>query len=197
MPFPSVATHLAVVGGEVERQYVAWFQQPGVAEAEMDSRVRVILSRTLRTGVPLEEVLRFALSTGSLDMNPFLHAERWPVLGEPLGTPADLDHYCRVFERTGFRGGINWYRNIDRNARRLPDVGTTRLDLPCLMITAEWDPALPPETAARMPEICSDLEMHMIEKCGHWTQQEKPEDLSRLMLGWLSRRFEQQGGNPR
>jgi hypothetical protein len=40
MPFPSVARHLAIVGGEVERQY-AWFHQPGVAEAEMDPRVKI------------------------------------------------------------------------------------------------------------------------------------------------------------
>jgi pimeloyl-ACP methyl ester carboxylesterase len=57
------------------------------------------------------------------------------------------------------------------------------------MITAEWDPALTPALAAGMPTICSDLEMHMIERCGHWTQQEKPEELSGLMLDWLTRRF--------
>jgi len=130
MPFPSVATHLAVVGGEVDRQYVAWFQPPGTAEAEMDTRVRAILTRVLRTGVPLEELLRFALVDGKLDMNPFLDAEQWPVLGEALGTPADLDHYCRVFERTGFRGGINWYRNIDRNAALHPAIGTQKLTFP-------------------------------------------------------------------
>jgi pimeloyl-ACP methyl ester carboxylesterase len=50
-------------------------------------------------------------------------------------------------------------------------------------------PALPPETAAGMPKICFDLEMQMIEGCGHWTQQEKPDELSRLMLDWLTRRF--------
>jgi pimeloyl-ACP methyl ester carboxylesterase len=61
------------------------------------------------------------------------------------------------------------------------------------MITAEWDPALRPALAAGMPDICSDLEMHMIEGCGHWTQQEKPEELSGLMLDWLTRRFGRTG----
>ena len=55
MAFPSVATHLSIVGGAVERQYVAWFQQSGTAESEMDGRVRPILTRILRSGVPLEE----------------------------------------------------------------------------------------------------------------------------------------------
>jgi pimeloyl-ACP methyl ester carboxylesterase len=56
------------------------------------------------------------------------------------------------------------------------------------MVTAEWDVALPPEMAAGMPSLCSDLETHMIEGCGHWTQQEKPDELNRIMVDWLSRR---------
>jgi len=43
--------------------------------------------------------------------------------------------------------------------------------------------------AKHMPALCSDLEMHMIRECGHWTQQEKPEELNRLMIDWLQRRF--------
>jgi pimeloyl-ACP methyl ester carboxylesterase len=187
MPFPSVATHLSVVGGEANRQYVAWFQQPGTAEAEMDVRVRPILTRILRTGVPLEEVLRFALIDGKLDMNPFLDAEQWPVLGKPLGTPEDLDHYCRVFERTGFRGGINWYRNIDRNAAEHPAVGTRKLELPCLMLTAEWDPGLRPEHAEGMRALCSDLELHLVEKVGHWVPQEAPSVVNERLISWLNR----------
>jgi pimeloyl-ACP methyl ester carboxylesterase len=187
MPFPSVDTHLSVVGGDVERQYVAWFQEPGKAEAEMDVRVRPILTRVLRTGAPLEEVLRFALSSGVLDMNPFLNAEQWPVLGEPLGAPADLDHYCRVFERTGFRGGINWYRNVDRNAAEHPAVGTQKLDIPCLMLTAERDPGLRPEFADGMPALCPDLELHLVEKSGHWALQEAPGFVNERLIAWLRR----------
>jgi pimeloyl-ACP methyl ester carboxylesterase len=187
MAFPSVATHLSVVRGEVERQYVAWFQQPGTAEAEMDSHVRAILTRILRTGAPLEELLRFALRDGKLNMNPFLDAEAWPVLGEPIGTPGDLDHYCRVFSRTGFRGGIHWYRNVDRNASEHPAVGTRKLDLPCLMLTAEWDPGLPPRFAERMRPLCSNLELHLVEKVGHWVQQEAPAVVNERLISWLGR----------
>jgi len=187
MPFPSVARHLAIVDGEVERQYVAWFQQPGDAEAEMDAKVRPILTRILRTGAPLEELVRFAFADGRLDMNPFLNAEKWPPAGEPLGPPDVLDAYCRTYERTGFRGGISWYRNIDRNAAEHPDVGTRRLDLPCLMLTAEWDPGLRPEFAEPMRALCSDLELHHVPKVGHWVQQEAPEVVNGHLLAWLSR----------
>ena len=187
MPFPSVAVHRALVGGEPERQYVVWFQQSGTAEREMDAAVRPILTRILRTGVPLEDVIKVALADGKLNMNPFKDAERWPLLGEPLGEPGDLDHYCRVFESTGFRGGINWYRNIDRNAAEHPAVGTRRLDLPCLMLTAEYDPALRPEFAEGMRGLCSDLELHLVEKAGHWVQQEAPVVVNARLIDWLQR----------
>ncbi len=57
------------------------------------------------------------------------------------------------------------------------------------MVTAEWDAALRPEMAAGMPALCPDLEMHQIPRCGHWTQQEHPEGLNRLLVDWLTPRF--------
>jgi pimeloyl-ACP methyl ester carboxylesterase len=187
MAFPSVAKHLAAVAGDADRQYVAWFQQPDVPEAEMDRKVRPILERIFRTGVPLRESAEFALSDGRLNMNPFKDAERWPILGEPLGSPEDLDVYCDAYQRAGFRGGINWYRNGDRNAAEHPDVGILKLEIPCLMLTAEWDPGLRPSFADRMTGLCSDLELHLIERGGHWIQQQAPEQVNAHLLGWLSR----------
>jgi len=187
MPFPSVAKHLAVVAGEIDRQYVAWFQQPGVAEAEMDKNVRPILERILRSGVPLEEAIGFALSDGRLNMNPFKDPERWPIWGDPLGSPGDLDRYCNAYRETGFRGGINWYRNIDRNALEYPGIGTQKLDIPCLMLPAEWDPGLRPEFADGMGALCADLEVHLIEKAGHWIHQEAHEVVNEYLIGWLRR----------
>jgi pimeloyl-ACP methyl ester carboxylesterase len=187
MPFPSVAKHLAVVAGEVDRQYVAWFQQPDVPEAEMNRKVRPILTRILRAGVPLQETIKFALSDGKLNMNPFIDAETWPILGEALGSPEDLDAYCKVYQEVGFRGGINWYRNIDRNAAEYPDIGTRELEIPCLQMTAGWDPGLRPEFAEPMRKLCSDLEIHHIEQAGHWIQQEAHETVNRHLVGWLKR----------
>jgi pimeloyl-ACP methyl ester carboxylesterase len=187
MPFPSVERHLAAVAGQTDRQYVAWFQEPGIAEAEMDGKVRAILTRILRTGVPLEELARFALADGRLNMNPFKDAEAWPVLGEPLGAPEELEFYIRAYDAAGFRGGINWYRNIDRNASDHPGVGTQKLEVPCLMLTSEWDPGLRPEFADDMHERCVDLEMHLVERAGHWIQQEHADVVNRHLLGWLER----------
>jgi pimeloyl-ACP methyl ester carboxylesterase len=57
------------------------------------------------------------------------------------------------------------------------------------MICAEWDPALPPALAATMPERCSDLELHVVPKAGHWVQNESPEEVNDLLVDWLTRRF--------
>ena len=109
------------------------------------------------------------------------------VLGEPLLSDEHFEHYVAAFTRTGFRGGINWYRNIDSNAAAHPNVGVAPLDIPCLMLMAERDPALRPEFAADMPERCSNLEMHLVEKCGHWMQQEHPDVLNSYLMDWLGR----------
>jgi pimeloyl-ACP methyl ester carboxylesterase len=190
-PFPTTARYRSMVDAD-DKVYILWFQESGVAEAFLDKRTGIVFEKLMRRGVPPEQALAQAQRDG-VDFNPFLRIDAIGSIGEPLLTPAELDYYTRAYQNTGFRGGINWYRNIDRNAERLPEVGTTKLHLPSLMITAEWDPAIPPALAAGMPEICSDLEMHMIEGCGHWTQQEKPEELSALMLDWLTRRFGQTG----
>jgi pimeloyl-ACP methyl ester carboxylesterase len=189
MPFPSVAVHADLVDGDIARQYVAWFQEPGIAEEVMDAHVRVIFDRVMRCGVPPEQMLRAAFADGKLNMNPFLGTDALPRLGEPLMTPEELETWCAIFERTGFRGGINWYRNIDRNLREHPTVGTAPLSLPCLMLMAEWDPALTPALAASMPERCTDLEMHTLAGAGHWVQQEKAEELTARLVDWLQRRF--------
>lgn len=189
MPFPSVAVHTELVGGEIERQYVAWFQQPDLAESVMDQQVEAVVSKIMRTAPPLDEVYAAAFADGKLNMNPFLDIATTPVLGEPLLNEKAFKHYVESFSRTGFRGGINWYRNIDSNAQAHPDVGVAPLDIPCLMLMADRDPALRPEFAADMPERCSNLEMHLIEKAGHWVQQEQPAVFNGHLISWLQRHF--------
>ena len=122
-------------------------------------------------------------------MNPFRDLEGLERVGEPIVTEDELSVYADTFGRTGFRGGVNWYRNIDANAAAHPEVGTRPLELPTLMICAEWDPALRPEMAAGMPDLCADLELHTVAKAGHWVQQESPEEVNDLLVDWLVRRF--------
>ncbi len=96
--------------------------------------------------------------------------------------------YVETYRRTGFTGGINWYRNIERNWRRAEELDP-RITVPCLMIMAEGDVVLPPSAADGMEARMPDLEKHLIRDCGHWTMQEKPEEVNAAMIDWLRRRF--------
>jgi pimeloyl-ACP methyl ester carboxylesterase len=55
------------------------------------------------------------------------------------------------------------------------------------MVTAEWDLALRPEMAAGMPALIPNLEMVSMPRCGHWTQQEQPDELNAAITDWLKR----------
>jgi pimeloyl-ACP methyl ester carboxylesterase len=183
VPFPTTSLLRAVYPDE-DGMYILWFQKPGVAEAVLDPNPRLCFERLMRRGAPLEKI-----AANATDFNPFRRLTSLAEVSEALLSEDELQVYVDAYTKSGFRGGINWYRNIDRNKDRIPDVGAKVLEIPCLMITAEWDAALRPEMAAGMPSVCKDLEMHCIPQCGHWTQQEKPAELNRLMVDWLRRRF--------
>jgi pimeloyl-ACP methyl ester carboxylesterase len=188
-PFPTT-TFLRSMFPDDEKMYMLWFQQPGVAESVMDPQARRLFERLMIGGVDPAALLEQGMAREEgMSFNPFRDLDALPSLGEPIATPEEIDVYVETFARTGFRGGINWYRNIDANAARYPEVGTKHLDLPAQMICSEWDPALPPALAANMPNLCSDLEMETIARTGHWVQQESPEEVNALLVDWLGRRF--------
>jgi pimeloyl-ACP methyl ester carboxylesterase len=187
MPFPTTDV-LRQIYRDDEALYILWFQQPGVAEAVLDRHPRLVFEKLMRRGVAGQRSMGRAGREGG-QFNPFNRLEALTPPGEPLLAEADVDVYTRAFAARGFRGPINWYRNVDRNRRMFPEVGERPIATPSLMITAEWDAALPPSLAAHMPKVCADLEMHRIDACGHWTQQERPDELNRLLVDWLTRRF--------
>src|SRR5205085_1124235 len=92
------------------------------------------------------------------------------------------------FTRTGFTGGINWYRNMSRNWTRAEGLDHT-VRVPSLMIMAENDAVLPPSSADGMDKLIPDLEKYLVRDSGHWTQQEKPEEVSAKLIEWRRRRF--------
>jgi pimeloyl-ACP methyl ester carboxylesterase len=185
-PFPATAGLRRIFTSD-EQLYILWFQQPGVAESVLDAHPRAVFEKLMRRPARAGEPP--PTPTGGSPFNPFRDIANLPERGSELLSPEEVDVYTAAFRRSGFRGPINWYRNIDANQARYPELGVAKLALPCLMICAERDPALPPAMAADMPDRCSDLEMHTIADCGHWTQQEKPAELNELMLRWLGRRF--------
>jgi pimeloyl-ACP methyl ester carboxylesterase len=189
MAIPPTSVMRTMVGGDDERHYILWFQEPGRAESVMDKKVRLIFDRLMRAPQSPEETAKRVMASGALNFNPFRRIDELVPDTAPIVTPEELAVYVAAFEKTGFRGGINWYRNIDRNSRELPQIGTAKLSLPALMITAEWDAALPPRLADGMPALCSDLETTQIARAGHWVQQEFPNEVNAAIVGWLKRRM--------
>ena len=96
--------------------------------------------------------------------------------------------FVEAYTETGFTGGINWYRNITRNWQHAADVDHT-VRVPALMIMAENDLVLPPSMADGMEKLVPDLEKHLVRDSGHWTQQEKPDEVSAILIQWRKRRF--------
>ena len=196
---PPTAVMRRMVGGRDEKLYILWFQELGVADPMLAANTRAVFEKLMRGGVePGAAVAAFSGQKapdeerdgqGGFELNPFLRIREIDPPGEPIMSDEELEVFIATFEKTGFTGGVNWYSNFDRNWETAPQIGTEKIEVPSLMVTAEWDPVLRPEMAAGMSSLVTDLETAMIEKCGHWTQQEKPEELNRILLDWLGRRF--------
>jgi pimeloyl-ACP methyl ester carboxylesterase len=166
--------------------YIVQFQERDAPDRALAEHAEEVLSKMLRRAMPVEEL-------DALDRDRdagFIDAIRGaPSLGEPLLTDDELAVYVDAFRAGGFTGPLNWYRNFDRNWETTPELDGATIDVPSLMVTAEWDPVLRPHLADPMPSFVPDLEMHQVAECGHWTQQEKPEEVNRLLVDWLTRRF--------
>jgi pimeloyl-ACP methyl ester carboxylesterase len=180
-PAPPVTLMRAMWGDD---HYIVHFQKPGEADAALARDVRRVFTQLMRSGVPLDATRQLALGRNMIDV---IFGEELP--GRFLLSEEELAVYVRAFEKTGFTGGINWYRNLDRNWETTPELVGARVAVPSLMVTAEHDPVLRPELAEAMRDLVPDLEVRMIAGSGHWTQQDKPAELNRVMVDWLTRRF--------
>ena len=183
-PIPTIEALRKLFG---EDHYIVYFQKPGEADRALAKNVRRTFQFLFRKGIPTAELEARRRERGGT-MN-FVHSlEQTDLPGGQLLSEEELSVFVETFEETGFTGGINWYRNMDWNWRFTGGV-EERVPVPALMVCAEDDPALPARLADGMEKYVPDLEKHLIRACGHWTQQERPEELNRILVGWLRRRF--------
>lgn len=108
--------------------------------------------------------------------------------GRAILSEAELDVYADAFAAGGFTGPINWYRNWTHNWKSTKGVDQT-VRVPSLFIGAQDDRIISAKQIEAMKPHVEDLEIRMIENCGHWTQQERPDELNRILLDWLARRY--------
>ncbi|MBI1211012.1 MAG: alpha/beta fold hydrolase [Alphaproteobacteria bacterium] len=169
--------------------YIVYFQKPGEADRILGADVRKAMRFFYRKWtMTIEEFDKRPAEEKNLALVKALQSDESTWMGENLLTPQELDFYVKMFEQSGFTGGINWYRNFTRNWQTTEGV-KEKIEVPALMVMAENDVVLRPALTEGMEQLVPDLEKHLIKNCGHWTQAEQPDELNRVMTSWLKRRF--------
>jgi pimeloyl-ACP methyl ester carboxylesterase len=193
-PRGSVAPTSVMPQNDAASFYQLYFQAPGIAEAELDADPRMSIRRILFSGsgdVPRHNP---GVAPSGVGMVPrtggFL--TRMP---NPESLPAwlsdtDLDFYAQQYQGSGFRGGLNWYRNIDLNWELLAPYTGASISVPAMYMTGDLDLVV---SFPRMKELIADLKRYipqlraniMLPGCGHWTQQERANDVNKAMIEFL------------
>jgi pimeloyl-ACP methyl ester carboxylesterase len=166
--------------------YQLYFQHPGEAEAELERDVRQTFVKMLGN------VPRGAPPSGPVGMVPrsggFLTRIPSPAALPAWLSEGDIDFYVGEFERTGFRGGLNWYRNIDRNWELLAPFAGTKVTVPALYMAGDRDlvVAFMDQAVANLANDVPQLRGKvMLSDCGHWTQQERASEVNAAMIEFL------------
>lgn len=163
---------METVFGE-ENYFVHFNRKPGVAGDILDRNARPFLRNLFRKNLPVQPP-----EPGMMMINL---ARADTPLGEPVMSDSELDIFVSSFEATGFTASINWYRNMDRNWHLLADVDPI-VRQPALMIYGTQDMIPPSENLA---DFVPNVDVVSLE-CGHWIQQERPQETTDAILGWLA-----------
>lgn len=153
--------------------FVHFNRQPGVADAILDENTFRFLRNLYRKNVPLQ-----APEPGMAMINL---ARADTPRGEPVMGDAELAVFVAAFEKSGFTGGINWYRNLDRNWHLLAEIDPI-IHQPTLMIYGEQD-VIP--KFDRLADFVPNVDVVSLD-CGHWIQEEKPQETNQTILNWLA-----------
>lgn len=164
--------------------YWVYFQEPGVAEAELSADVPGTFRRLLvgLSGDAAEGAQAGFVGPrgGFLDQLP-----------EPAALPAwlreeDVATFVRAYQRTGFRGGLSWYRNLSRNWALQAPFQDAKIAQPALFIAGARDTIIQGRRGAaaieNMKAAVPNLEMHVLDGAGHWLQQERPREVNELLV---------------
>ena len=156
-----------------DNYFVHFNRQPGVADAILDANADRFLRNLFRKNVPLAPP-----EPGMMMINL---AQTADAAGEPVLSDADRAVFVAAFEQNGFTGSINWYRNMDSNWHILGGVDPI-IRKPALMIYGEQDMIPKSET---LSEVVPGVDVVSLN-CGHWIQQELPEETTKAILDWLA-----------
>lgn len=173
--------------GGVTNFYWQYFQAPGVAEAELERDV----SRTMRIVLGGRGLSDPTAAMFVQEGKGFLgHA----TAGEPLPAwlgEADLAYFTESFRKSGFRGGLNWYRNLDRNWELTAPWQDAQILQPSLFIAGSKDAVITGLIGAKrvneLERVLPNLKRKLIiEGAGHWVQQERPDEVNAALVTFLT-----------
>jgi pimeloyl-ACP methyl ester carboxylesterase len=178
---PSVAL------AKFSRNRFSLFQEPGVAEAELEKDPKNSLRRfyyALSGDAPpgLIKYLYTQTSAPTSVLEGMPDPEKLPA----WLTESDLDYYAKEYSRTGFRGALNLYRNMDKDWDELPQIGMTEVTQPTLFMGGKKDP---PVMFGKFDPMISAVpklrKIIFMESCGHWIQQERAAEVNEALLDFL------------
>jgi pimeloyl-ACP methyl ester carboxylesterase len=174
--------------------YQDYFQAPGIAEAELERNIRSTIRKLLYTmsgDVSSPEIALVPGGAGMVSRQAGLLANMIdPPCLPPWISESAADVYIEQFARSGYRGGLNWYRNISRNRELLAAFDDLKIAVPALYIAGDRDAVLAFEG---MDKVITDMSKSvprlqqsiMLSGCGHWTQQERPEEVNAALIKFL------------
>ncbi|WP_088280222.1 alpha/beta fold hydrolase [Ideonella sp. A 288] len=169
--------------------YMQYFQAPGVAEAEFEQDIAASLRRIYysASGDAPDGTSFGVLAPGQ----GFLHHTVDPAVLPPWLSAQDLAHYAGEFGRAGFRGGLNWYRNLRRNTELMGPWRGCTVRQPSMFIAGTRDGVLKfPASKAQIeayPRTLPGLRgCHLLDGAGHWVQRERADEVNALLLGFLN-----------
>ena len=179
--------------------YQLYFQEPGVAEAEFERDPRSTVRNMLygASGESAAEIRAAATGRGAapnVGMVPrnggLLRGPGAPATLPAWLSEADIDFYAGEFKRSGFRGPLNYYRNIDRNWELMAAFADKKVTVPALYIAGDHDMVLAaPGTAEYLAGlkqfVPALLDIKLLPGCGHWTQQERPGEVNAAIIDFV------------
>ena len=177
---------MQAIAGE-ENFYQLYFQEPGRAEAELEAdprRSMAMLLYSLSGDAPPDEQWKFRFPKSMKFIDTGVVPKQLP----PWLSEADLDFFAGEFKRAGFRGGLNWYRNTERNWELTPFLDGAKLRQPALFVAGSEDcvgkmlPGRFQMAGAFTPNLKKQV---IIPGAGHWTQEERPAEVNQLLIEFL------------
>jgi len=167
--------------------YQLYFQEPGKAEKELEENVSETVLKMLYAGsgdAPADQAFRFLFDRSQR----FIDLHKTPEKLPNWLKQEDVDYFSNEFQRTGYRGGLNWYRNLDRDFELLAPLANAKIIQPTLFLAGEKDVCMAMYQQAyealnvTVPGLVGK---YLLPGAGHWVQQERAAQVNEHLLAFL------------